>query len=155
MSGGRLGRRLLATHLAVAAAALAALALGRAGGLPMGAALALSGAVALMLAGVAAAATGKWISRPLEEVEQVLLTAFSGRAPRDCPAFTLVGFWYFPPAPSSMYSSTEAPSNRPATTSHCGMLCSSRRTVLDGAPWVTYSGRRANVSSVRLCVVVA
>jgi len=47
----------------------------------VGAALALSGAAAVMLAGVAARATGKWISRPIQEMEQALLTAFSGRAP--------------------------------------------------------------------------
>jgi hypothetical protein len=54
-----------------------------------------------------------------------------------------------------MYSSTAWPSNRPATTSQIGTLWWSRNTVLDGAPWVTYRGRRENVSTVRLCVVVA
>jgi len=57
MSGGRLGRRLLATYLLVAAAAAGVLGLARAAGLPVRASLALGGAVGLILAVVAAAAT--------------------------------------------------------------------------------------------------
>jgi two-component system phosphate regulon sensor histidine kinase PhoR len=81
VSRGRLGRRLLATHLLVAASSLVVVATGAVAGLSLLAAAVIATAAAAVLAAILAVRTGRWISGPLEEVGGALSTALSGSPP--------------------------------------------------------------------------
>lgn len=81
MSSGRLGRRLLATHMLVVAGFLVALAAGAAAGLPFPDASLVAAGVAAALATFMAVRTGRWIAGPLREVGGALSTALSGSPP--------------------------------------------------------------------------
>ena len=66
MTGSRLGRRLVATHLLVVAVSLLVLAAGAAAGLSTPAAVALAVGVGSVLGAVLALRTARWISGPLQ-----------------------------------------------------------------------------------------
>jgi signal transduction histidine kinase len=78
VTGGRLSRRLVATHLLVVAASLSVLAVGAAAGLPTPAAAAAAVAAGVVLGAVLALRTGRWISGPLQDVSGALFTSLSG-----------------------------------------------------------------------------
>ncbi|HWD73265.1 MAG TPA: ATP-binding protein [Actinomycetota bacterium] len=82
MTGVRLGRRLVVTHLLVVAVSLLVLAAGAAAGLPTPAAVALAVGVGTLLGAVLALRTARWISGPLQEVGGALFTSLSGRGPQ-------------------------------------------------------------------------
>ena len=79
MTGGRLGRRLVATHLLVVAVSLLVLAAGAAAGLPTPASVALAAGAGTVLGAVLALRTARWISGPLQEVGGALFTSLSGQ----------------------------------------------------------------------------
>jgi signal transduction histidine kinase len=78
VTGVRLGRRLVVTHLVVVAASLLVLAAGAAAGLPTPAAVASAVGVGTVLGAVLALRTARWISGPLQEVGGALFTSLSG-----------------------------------------------------------------------------
>ncbi len=78
MTGVRLGRRLVVTHLLVVAVSLLVLATGAAAGLPTPAAVASAVGVGTVLGAVLALRTARWISGPLQEVGGALFTSLSG-----------------------------------------------------------------------------
>ena len=78
MTGWKLGRRLVATHLLVVAASLVVLAAGVSAGLPEPVAVGLAVAAGAVLGAVLALRTGRWISGPLQEVSGALFTSLSG-----------------------------------------------------------------------------
>jgi len=79
VTGGRLGRRLVATHLLVVAVSLLVLAAGAAAGLPTPASVALAAGAGTVLGAVLALRTARWISGPLQEVGGALFTSLSGQ----------------------------------------------------------------------------
>jgi len=81
VSSGRLGRRLLATQLLVVVVAVAVLAAADAGGWSLAAGIAVSVLVSTFLAIVLAVRTGRWVSRPLQDVGDAISTALSGEPP--------------------------------------------------------------------------
>jgi signal transduction histidine kinase len=85
VTGVRLGRRLVVTHLLVVAVSLAVLAVGAAAGLPTPAAAAAAAAVGVVLGAVLALRTARWITGPLQEVGGALFTSLSGRDTRHLP----------------------------------------------------------------------
>ena len=78
MTGVRLGRRLVVTHLLVVGVSLLVLAAGAAAGLSTPAAVALAVGVGSVLGAVLALRTARWISGPLQEVGGALFTSLSG-----------------------------------------------------------------------------
>jgi signal transduction histidine kinase len=78
VTGVRLGRRLVVTHLVVVAVSLLVLAAGAAAGLPTPAAVASAVGVGTVLGAVLALRTARWISGPLQEVGGALFTSLSG-----------------------------------------------------------------------------
>ena len=79
MTGSRLGRRLVATHLLVVAVSLLVLAAGAAAGLPAAASVAVAVGAGSVLGAVLAVRTARWISGPLQEVGGALFTSLSGQ----------------------------------------------------------------------------
>src|SRR5205085_4548134 len=79
VTGVRLGRRLVVTHLLVVAVSLLVLAAGAAAGLPTPTAVALAVGVGTVLGAVLALRTARWISGPLQEVGGALFTSLSGQ----------------------------------------------------------------------------
>ena len=85
MTGVRLGRRLVVTHLLVVAVSLAVLTVGAAAGLPTPAAAAAAVGVGIVLGALLALRTARWITGPLQEVGGALFTSLSGRDTRHLP----------------------------------------------------------------------
>ncbi|HEY2668658.1 MAG TPA: ATP-binding protein [Actinomycetota bacterium] len=82
MTGVRLGRRLVVTHLLVVAVSLLVLAAGVGAGLPTPAAVAAAVGVGIVLGAVLALRTARWIAGPLQEVGGALFTSLSGHDTR-------------------------------------------------------------------------
>jgi signal transduction histidine kinase len=78
VTGVRLGRRLVVTHLLVVAVSLVVLAAGAGAGLPTPAAVAVAVGVGTVLGAVLALRTARWITGPLQEVGGALFTSLSG-----------------------------------------------------------------------------